>query len=216
MEFKEQFRIGDTIKINGHVDSSVFYLTKILAIDYEKDFFVVHSIEKELELGAVISGKREFKDIIFIFNTKVLGFMHKEHKDILVLKIPKEVNRIQRRDFYRLPLKLKISVRNSQDEIGLGETIDISGMGISVELDMRLRINENVRVTIPFSKDFIIENIEGVVKRADKGKILPYKYGINFEYIDNYEREELVSYIFKIQNMLLKLSKNMWGGFLWT
>ena len=81
-----------------------------------------------------------------------------------------------------------------------------------VELDKKLYPNENVRVTIPFSTDFILEDIEGVVKRIEKGSKLPYKYGINFDYIDAPVREEIVSYIFQVQKMLLKISNNMWGG----
>lgn len=209
MDFKEQFKIGDLIKINDKKDSGKFFVTKILAIDYEKGFFVINNIEKEIPLGEQISGKREFRDIIFIFNTKVLGFIHKEEKNILVLKIPKEVNRVQRREFYRLPLNVSISIRDSNSNICLGESDDISGMGLSVELDSPLRLNENVKVTIPFAKDFIVEDIESVVKRVDKGNKLPYKYGINFDYIEDEAREQIVSYIFQVQKMLLKLSKNM-------
>ena len=212
MDFKEQFKTGDVVKINISKDSSNFYVTKILTIDYEKKFFVVHSINKDIPVNSFISVKREFKDIIFMFNTKVLGYTHNEHKNIIVLHIPKEINRIQRREFYRLPLNVPISVRNSADEICLGESLDISGLGMCVELDKKLYPNENVRVTIPFSTDFILEDIEGVVKRIEKGSKLPYKYGINFDYIDAPVREEIVSYIFQVQKMLLKISNNMWGG----
>lgn len=209
MEFKEQFKVGDIIKINQTKDSPYFYVTKIIAIDLAKDFFVIHSIEKNLVLGEFITVKREFKDLIFIFNSKVLGFSHKEHENIIVLKIPKEVNRIQRREFYRLPLNIGISIRDSKDNICLGESDDISGMGLSVELDAPLKMEENVKITIPFTKDFIIEDIEGIVKRIDKGAKLPYKYGINFDYIDEDVREEIVTYIFKVQKMLLQISNKM-------
>ena len=138
MDFKEQFKTGDVVKINISKDSSNFYVTKILTIDYEKKFFVVHSINKDIPVNSFISVKREFKDIIFIFNTKVLGYTHNEHKNIIVLHIPKEINRIQRREFYRLPLNVPISVRNSADEICLGESFDISGLGMCVELDKKL------------------------------------------------------------------------------
>lgn len=211
MDFKEQFKIGDVVKINISKDSINFYVTKILAIDYEKNYFVVHSISKDIPVNSAISVKREFKDIIFIFNTKVLGYTHHEHKNIIVLRIPKEINRIQRREFYRLPLNVKVSIRNSSDEICLGESLDISGLGMCVELDKKLYQNENVRVTIPFSSDFILEDIEGIVKRIDKGTRLPYKYGINFDYIEAPVREKIVSYIFQVQKMLLQISNNMWG-----
>lgn len=209
MDFKEQFKIGDVVKINISKDNINFYVTKILAIDYEKNYFVVHSISKDIPVNSVISVKREFKDIIFIFNTKVLGYTHHEHKNIIVLSIPKEINRVQRREFYRLPLNVKISIRNSSDEICLGESLDISGLGMCVELDKKLYQNENVRVTIPFSNDFILEDIEGIVKRIDKGTRLPYKYGINFDYIEAPVREKIVSYIFQVQKMLLQISNNM-------
>lgn len=209
MDFKEQFKIGDLIKINDKKDSGTFFATKILSIDYEKGFFIIKNIEKNIPLGESISAKREFRDIIFIFNTKVLGFAHKDENDIIVLKIPKEVNRVQRREFYRLPLNVGISLRDSHGNICLGESDDISGMGLSVELDSPLRLNENVKVTIPFTKDFIVEDIESVVKRVDKGSKLPYRYGINFDYIEDEAREKIVTYIFQVQKMLLKISKNM-------
>ena len=39
MDFKEQFKTGDVVKINISKDSSNFYVTKILTIDYEKKFY---------------------------------------------------------------------------------------------------------------------------------------------------------------------------------
>ena len=209
MDFKEQFKIGDVVKINISKDSSNFYITKIIDIDYENKIFVVHSIKKDIPVNSFISIKREFKDIIFIFTSRVLGYKHNEYKNIIVLHIPEEINRIQRREFYRLPLNVKITMRNSSNELCLGESLDISGLGMCVELNKKLHQDENVKITIPFSNDFIIEDIEGIVKRIDKGTKLPYKYGINFDYIDAPVREEIVSYIFKVQKMLLQISSNM-------
>ena len=209
MDFKEQFKIGDVVKINTSRDSNSFYITKIVDIDYESKIFVVHSIEKDIPVNSFISIKREFKDIIFIFTSRVLGHKYNEHKNTLVLHIPKEINRIQRREFYRLPLNIAISITNSSDETYLAESLDISGLGICIESNKKLYQDENVKVTIPFSNDFILEDINGIVKRITKGRKLPYRYGINFDYIDSPIRDQIVSYIFKVQKMLLQISNNM-------
>lgn len=209
MTFKEQFKVGDLVKMNESRESPTFHVTKIIAIEEKKDVFVVHSISKELLLGAVLTVKREFNDMIFLFTTKVLATKEKDGKGILTLEIPKHIDRIQRREFYRLPLQVKISLKNSENKLCLGETIDISGTGINLELNSKLEINEIISLTLNITDDFILENMGGIVKRGAKGNKLPYRYGINFIYIDTHTQEQLVAHIFKVQKMLLSFSKNI-------
>ena len=63
--------------------------------------------------------------------------------------------------------------------------------------------------TIPFSKDFILENLEGVVKKVDKGDKLPYKCNIVYDYIEEAKRRQIINHIFKVQEMLLKFSNKV-------
>lgn len=216
MVLKDSFKIGDIIKVGVQKrrNETNFYDSKIADIVEEEGIFKIYNISSEksdlfLEENEKISIMKEEGSIIFMFSTRYVG-KDKGKFDYLVLSIPKEVERMQRREFYRLPINVKIDVKKeNKKEIYLGETLDLSGNGLSVDLDAELDKDERVIVNLPLTEKLYIDNIYGKISRVGKGELLPYRYGIKFTDIELEKKEKLISYIFEVQRMRIKLAKSM-------
>ena len=207
MEFLQQFRQGDNIKIFLSKDCKCFYNSKILEIHKEQKEFVIEFNEKDLICGDLISVKSEQNEHIFMFCTKVVDALKGNYR--VTLEMPKEINRLNKKDFFSLPLNLQIDVKNSRNIVYTAESNEISDIGLSLGMNDILNIDETVKMTIPLYKDFILEDVKGIVKKIENGKNLNFKYFIAFDSLDNRVSEQLLAYIFKVQKILLQISKNM-------
>jgi len=72
-----------------------------------------------------------------------------------------------------------------------------------------LNMDETVELTIPFHKDFTLEHVKGIVKKIENGKNSNFKYFIVFDSLENNVKEQILVYIFKVQKILLQISKSM-------
>lgn len=206
MIFKEQFKINDYLMIKPNLGESNFFKSKILDIDFEKNIFLVEKVSAVFIKNTDVTIQKDWNEFNLVFQATIIE-INKENK--LVLNIPKQINRIKKEEYYKLPLAIGISVRKKNGDILLGESINVSANSICVQLNKELNYEDEVLVTIPFSKDFILENLEGVVKKVDKGDKLPYKCNIVYDYIEEDKRKQIINYIFKVQEMLLKFSNKV-------
>lgn len=206
MIFKEQFKINDYLMNKPNLGESNFFKSKILDIDFEKNIFLVEKVSAVFIKNTDVTIQKDWNEFNLVFQTTIIE-INKENK--LVLNIPKQINRIKKEEYYKLPLAIGISVRKKNGDILLGESINVSANSICVQLNKELNYEDEVLVTIPFSKDFILENLEGVVKKVDKGDKLPYKCNIVYDYIEEDKRKQIINYIFKVQEMLLKFSNKV-------
>lgn len=206
MIFKEQFKINDYLMIKPNLGESNFFKSKILDIDFEKNIFLVEKVSAVFIKNTDVTIQKDWNEFNLVFQSTIIE-INKENK--LVLNIPKQINRIKKEEYYKLPLAIGISVRKKNGDILLGESINVSANSICVQLNKELNYEDEVLVTIPFSKDFILENLEGVVKKVDKGDKLPYKCNIVYDYIEEDKRKQIINYIFKVQEMLLKFSNKV-------
>lgn len=216
MLLQDHFKIGDKVKLGIHLNKHdmTFFETKILDISEDtKELFLydVNSKNKTINIdeGEIISIVKEQGALVFLFNTILLE-RNSENLNSIVVRIPSEIERMQRREFYRLPIAVKIALRKTEDKkIALGETLDLSGNGLSVDLDSDLEINDEVILDLPLTEDIHISDVYGKVTRKGKGELLPFRYGIEFNNIEENKRERIVSYIFQIQRMRIKLAKDL-------
>lgn len=206
MIFKEQFKINDYLMIKPNLGESNFFKSKILDINFEKNIFLVEKVSAVFIKNTDVTIQKDWNEFNLVFQATIIE-INKENK--LVLNVPKQINRIKKEEYYKLPLAIGISVRKKNGDILLGESINVSANSICVQLNKELNYEDEVLVTIPFSKDFILENLEGVVKKVDKGDKLPYKCNIVYDYIEEDKRKQIINYIFKVQEMLLKFSNKV-------
>lgn len=206
MIFKEQFKTNDYLMIKPNLGDLNFFKSKILSIDFEKNIFFIEKISAVFTKNIDVTVQKEWNDFNLVFQSTIIGI---NNENELVLNIPKQINRIKKEEYYKLPLAIGVSIRNKDGEILLGESINVSANSVCVQLNKELNYEDEVLVTIPFSKDFILEDLEGVVKKVDKGDKLPYKCNIVYDYIEEDKKKQIINYIFKVQEMLLKFSNKV-------
>lgn len=218
MLLTDHFKIGDKIKVGIHRDGNEasYYDSKIADISVEEEIVKIYNISNKnnrvfLYPGDTISVMKDSGSVIFLFDTSYLG-KDRGRFDYLLLKLPKKIERMQRREFFRLPVNVKLSLKKENDESGeifLGETLDLSGSGLSVDLDAVLEKGDKVIIDLPLTSEVYIEEIYGKISRVSEGELLPHRYGIEFTDIEANKKEKIVAYIFEVQRMRIKLAKSM-------
>jgi c-di-GMP-binding flagellar brake protein YcgR len=130
---------------------------------------------------------------------------------LLRLKRVSDIQKIQRRNYFRLKATNKIKIRKV---INLKEAIyseyfevtmvDISGGGLAFSAELELDINDLIEVNMDLNSKTI--NLLGKIVRADKDedKAKMFSYGVNFEKIAEIERNIIMRYIFEEQRKLAK------------
>ncbi len=216
MILQDHFKIGDKVKLGLHLNKHdmTFFDTKILDISQDTKELFLYDIDSKsnsinIDEGEIVSIIKEQGALVFLFNTILLE-RHSSNLNSILVRIPSEIERMQRREFYRLPISVKIALKKpNSNKISLGETLDISGNGLSVDLNTELNINDEVIIDLPLTENIHISDIYGKISRKDKGQLLPFRYGIEFNNIEENKREKIVSYIFQIQRMRIKLAKDL-------
>jgi c-di-GMP-binding flagellar brake protein YcgR len=127
------------------------------------------------------------------------------------LKFLSEVNKIQRRDFYRLKLMKDIEAVKVEDlkERIYGEKFrcnlhDISAGGIHISTVKELQEKDMIEITLNLNgKKHVVFGI--IIRRTLTANTrAPYAYGVKFDRISDFERNEVSKYIFEEQRRLLK------------
>lgn len=146
------------------------------------------------------------------FTARVIDRENKDNLPMLKIQALNTIEKIQRREFFRIDINLPIKYRvidsvdmESDEEYVETITRDISGGGLCMRLKEPIEIDKylDCELSIFNSVKFI-----GKVVRLIKYDTLhgPYKYeiGVSFERIDDAMREKIISYIFQEQRKLLK------------
>lgn len=120
----------------------------------------------------------------------------------LNLDIVSNVEKIQRRKYYRIELALPIMYKRCEEkEYKRAIMKDISGGGIKISLDTVFKRGEKIDLKINIDKMKI--KICGVVIRVSKNKRI-YDLGIEFDDVDRINREKIIKFIFKKQRERIK------------
>jgi c-di-GMP-binding flagellar brake protein YcgR len=130
---------------------------------------------------------------------------------LLRLKRTSDIQKIQRRNYFRLKSLNTIKIRKI---VNLTEAIfseyfnvamvDISGGGLAFNSELELDINDLIEISVTLNSNTI--NLLGMVVRADRSEdnLKKMGYGINFEKITETERNIIMSFIFEEQRKLVK------------
>ena len=132
---------------------------------------------------------------------------------IWYLELPEHAERIQLRDFVRVPIPISIDVklpgdhgeRKNYREVHL---IDISGGGLCFVHDKPLRIDAPIRVRVPELPRIGTLETEGTIRRVtpiDTNLGITYHIGVVFgDTLGKRERERLVQSIYQLQQSYLR------------
>lgn len=130
---------------------------------------------------------------------------------LLRLKIIAEVDKIQRRDFYRLKMMKDVEVRpieNLEEKPQGGKTKcnlhDISAGGLLFSTNKEFREGDMLELTLDLSGMNII--VYGIVVRRTLtvSHKAPYSYGVRFDRISELDKNKITKYIFEEQRKLIK------------
>lgn len=146
---------------------------------------------------------------LYTFDTKVLAVNLKPIPTITLDK-PRNVRRVQRRNFVRIDSKIPITYRKLQEdlkkapEVYEGTTIDISGGGIMFSTTIKPNLNDLLEINLELPDQIKIIAVGKVVrvfdKRIDKKTI--YSVGVEFTIIEEADRDKIIRYIFNQQREL--------------
>jgi c-di-GMP-binding flagellar brake protein YcgR len=185
----------DNINEDGSIDVLIpISKRKIVYINNDTALKVIIASE-----GAIYEFKAEIVE-------KLFGVV-----PLLRLKRVSDIQKIQRRNYFRLKATNKFKIRKL---INLKEAIyseyfevtmvDISGGGLAFNAEIELDINDLIEVNMDLNSKTI--NLLGKIVRADKDedKAKMFSYGVNFEKIAEIERNVIMRYIFEEQRKLAK------------
>ena len=132
---------------------------------------------------------------------------------IWYLNIPTSAERIQLRDFVRVPIPMSIEVKLPGDHGSLKNfrevaLIDISGGGLCFVHDEPLILDAPLAVRVPDLPHIGTLEAEGTIRRAtpiDTTLGMTYQFGFFFgDALSNRERERLVQSIYQLQQSYLR------------
>ena len=132
---------------------------------------------------------------------------------IWYLDIPESAERIQLRDFVRVPIPMEIAVKLPGDHASLknyreADLIDISGGGLCFVNDEPVMEGEMLAVRVPDLPHIGTLETEARIRRAtpiDTTLGMTYHIGVSFDgALSNREQERLVQSIYQLQQSYLK------------
>jgi len=215
-DLKRYFAIGEKIQID-HIDAKGHmqeYRSQVVDI-HDGDFMdVLIPIHKSRDvylsqnsIVKIVSVKGdaiyEFKAVI---QEKLFGRV-----PLLRLKVISEVNKIQRRDSYRLKLMRDIEVRRVENlqEKKLGEKFrcnlhDMSTGGILISTNKELQEGDMLEATIGLNGAQLV--VYGIIVRRTLtvSHKAPYSYGVKFDKMSEFDKNKLTKFIFEEQRKLIK------------
>lgn len=195
--------VGIKKKDEDGQEKTIYYSSRIEAVDQnevwiatpqEKGVLVPVGVGEELEVYLV--GDNE----VFYFRCRVKNRVKKGNIAYLILNMPQEVVRKQRREYVRFNVALPVLLKKG-DKTLEATTKNVSGGGMLVHLDDKknvLEVQEEVFFCLHMNGGEIVGKAE--VVRKDE----PHLYGFRFTTISDKDREEIVRYIFKQQVELRK------------
>lgn len=159
-------------------------------------------------------------DVIFskgkdTFSFKAQAFDRVFQDGIAILKVRpvSTIEKIERRSFFRMLCSLEVEYRvvevfpienTGAETYTRAVTRDISGGGVCLVLDTKLKPGTLLEAFMKLGRRI---RFVGVVARSiefrEKGKLL-YETGVEFKFIENRDRERIISYVFETQREQLK------------
>lgn len=126
--------------------------------------------------------------------------------DAVVLDSPVEGNfvieyventvEIQRREYVRTQMELKVLVERTGQKGAIAYTLDVSGGGLKFKLDEDFEPNESVKLTIYMPNDRSIQ-ARGVM--IQNPYIPKYEHVLSFAEIDENDRDRIIKKCFEVQ-----------------
>lgn len=166
-----------------------------------------------LSKGTIIDVIYYEEENIYKFKSSVIGRRF-ENIPIILLAKPKEVQKIQRRKYFRVPLISSIKYKNLKNdpktnpstvedsEYAKALLIDLSGGGMKVKVAESVNTNDFLLVSLTINNQNIL--IVGQAMRIVKDDEGRFICGLSFEFLENTTREVIIKFIFQLMREQMK------------
>lgn len=152
---------------------------------------------------------------LYTFKAKVLDRNINDNIELIRIKVEGDIQRIQRRQFFRFECTVPVSYRVIQSlnpikykEMECKETVskDLSGGGLCIKLTEELNKDELLECELKLGEELKINFIGKVIRLTKYDSQGKYKYeaGVEFQRIHDKDRDAVIKYIFEQQRKLRK------------
>lgn len=215
-DLKKYFTIGEKIQIDfidtrGKLHEYASQVVELSSNDFIDILIPIYktqevSLRQDNIIKLIISKGEavyEFKAVVY---EKLFGRV-----PLLRLKIVSEVNKIQRRNFFRLKMMRNIEVRLLEDaeEKRYSEKLkcnlhDISAGGLLVSTNKEFQVGDMLELMLDLNSTHLI--VYGMIIRRTYtvSHKAPYAYGVRFEKLNESDKNKITKFIFEEQRKLIK------------
>jgi c-di-GMP-binding flagellar brake protein YcgR len=219
MESSHKLSINQKIDV---IDNNSTYKSKIQ--DINDDYIMIDvpyasSSYLLMHTGKVIEFYAAFENDVIKYKSVILSRKKEQNVYLAVLTVPEMVGKVQRRDYFRLPISLEVSynvltgTKNNYNLDNIPEaflkslkkaaTIDLSGGGVKIITDKYIKHNSKVLIILNLSKE--IKIICNTI-RCDYNSINKnYRTALSFMNIDERTRDVIIKFVFEKSREQTKL-----------
>jgi c-di-GMP-binding flagellar brake protein YcgR len=215
-DLKKYFTVGEKIQME-YIDTSGRlhgYTSQVIELLHNEFLDVLIPIHKAKDiylrqdtiLKIIVTKDDAVYEIRAVLYEKLFGRI-----PLYRLKMLSEINKIQRRDFFRLKLMRDVEAAQVEDlktrkysERFKCNLHDISAGGLQISCAKELKEKDMLELTLNLnSKKLVVFGI--ILRRTLTGNAkAPYAYGIRFDRTSEFEKNEISKYIFEEQRRLIK------------
>ncbi|MBC7319941.1 flagellar brake protein [bacterium] len=195
-------------------DYQGYYSSRIEGINDEEFLLAlpfIGTVPVPLRLGERISIYSVSDDAVYRIDGEIIK-RQLEPVPLLQVKIDKDIVRVQRRRYVRVPIVLNIQYKLKEvEKIYYTYSKDISGGGARIILPEPLRVRDIIDMRIELPSPELPIDCEGEIVWIDRQEILVNNKreeiihaGVRFTLIEEKERERLIKFLFNYQRNLIK------------
>jgi c-di-GMP-binding flagellar brake protein YcgR len=153
------------------------------------------------------------EDNLYKFKSVVMGRKF-ENIPILLISNPKEIIRIQRRKYVRVPTISTVKYTNLKNDPKTRPSsienskylqailLDLSGGGMKIKISEEVKLSQYLLLCLTINNEDIL--IVGQAKRIIKDDDGRFNCGLSFEFVDSATREKIIKLIFQLMREQMK------------
>lgn len=219
MESSYKLSISQKIDV---IDNNSTYRSKIQ--DINDDYIMIDIPYASSKYLLLHTGKRiefyaAFENDVIKYKSVILSRKKEQNVYLAVLTAPEMIGKVQRRNYFRLPISLEISynvltgTKNNYNldnmpaaflkNLKKAATVDLSGGGVKIITDKYIRHNSKVLIILSLSKE--IKLICNTIRCDYNSLNKNYKTALSFMNIDERTRDAIIKFIFEKSREQTKL-----------
>jgi len=178
--------------------------------------------ETALSIGQKLRCIIQYSDALYQFETKLVEFKRSGLVNLLVLDMPDQLDRVQRRQYFRLEIDLSIQYRlrpnvlmKETPRFRTIRTKNISGGGLQIGgvdpvkkgtlLDLLIELPDRNKDPQPIVSQPVIIECTGKVVSVRSDEDQKSALGVEFSRIEERDREKLINFIFEEQTHQMRM-----------